>query len=110
MENTLTRMCVNPMENKVNNIRAMALEAHTEFDATRNDPAKKNADIKALNKLRGDLTQLYEMQQALASAAQDNNERNLTAKLLTELEQICEQAHNALGFTPVPLNQVAALK
>lgn len=110
VENILTRMCVNPMEDKVNNIRAMALEAHTEFDTARNDPTKKNAGIKALNKLRGELTRLYEMQQVLESSAQSNSEKDLAAELLTELEQICKQAHDALGFTPVPLNQVAALK
>ena len=109
VENILTRMCVNPMQDKVDNIRAMAMEAHTEFDTDRNDPDKKNAAIKAFTKLRGELVRLYGMQQNLAAAAQGNNESALVATLLDELEQISRQAHDAVSFTYVPLEQIAVL-
>ena len=36
----LTRLCVNPMQDKVNNIRGMALESQEEFDAALGDGSK----------------------------------------------------------------------
>lgn len=38
MEAVLNRLCVNPMQSKVSDIRAMALEAQEEFDAAKDDP------------------------------------------------------------------------
>ena len=36
----LTCLCVNPMQDKVNNIRGMALESQEEFDAALGDGSK----------------------------------------------------------------------
>lgn len=40
VEATLNRMCVNLMQDKVNGIRAMAVEAQGDFDAARQDTSK----------------------------------------------------------------------
>lgn len=110
VEAILTRMCVNPMQDKVDNIHAMAMEAHTEFEAAKNDPAKKNAEVKAFTKLRAELLRLYEMQQNLEASVQSDSESALTTGLLNELEQISRQAHEAVNFTYVPLEQIAAVQ
>ena len=110
VESTLNRMCVNPMSDKVNGIRAMAVEAQEEFDAARQDASKPKAGSRALIKLRGELIRLYGMQQDLANAAQSDSERALTDGLLTGLEQINKQAHEAVNFTHVPLEQMAAMQ
>ena len=110
VEATLTRMCVNPMQDKVNNVRAMAMEAQEDFEAVRNDTSKANAGSKALIKLRGELVRLYGMQQALAAAAQSDSERALTKELLDDLEQASRTAHEAVNFTYIPLDQLAALQ
>lgn len=69
VEATLTRMCVNPLQDKVDNIRAMAAEAKADFDAAVADKEKANAGSKALIKLRGELVRLYLMQQDVLNAA-----------------------------------------
>ena len=110
VEAALNRMCVNPMQDKVNNIRAMAAEAQEEFDTVRQDTSKPTNGTRALQKLRGELVRLYEMQQDLANAAQSDSERALTDGLLADLEQINRQAHKAINFTCMPLDQLAAMQ
>ena len=105
VESALNRMCINPMQDKVNNIRGMAVEAKEEFDT-----AKEQVGRKALIKLRGELLRLYGDQQKLASEAQSDSERQMTDGLLTDLESISRQAHEAVGFTYTPLEQMAALQ
>lgn len=79
--NALNRMCVNPMQDKVNNIRTMALDVQTEFEAAVADRSKPNAGSKALIKLRGELVRLYTDQQKLAVSAQSDSEKTLTGGL-----------------------------
>ena len=105
VESELNRMCINPMQDKVNNIRGMAAEAKEEFDAARDQMGSK-----ALIKLRGELLHLYSDQQKLASEAQSDSEKQMTDGLLTDLEIISRQAHEAVGFTYTPLEQLAALQ
>lgn len=110
VESELNRMCINPMQDKVNNIRGMAVEAKEEFDAARADQSKSNAGSRALIKLRGELVRLYGDQQKLAGEAQSDSERQMTNGLLTDLESISRQAHEAVNFTYTPLDQLAALQ
>ncbi len=110
VESTLNRMCVNPMQDKVNSILGMAAEAQEEFDAARADQSKANAGSKALIKLRGELLRLYEAQQKLASEVQSDSEKALTDGLLTDLEKISRQAHETVGFTYTTLGELAALQ
>ena len=110
VESALERMCVNPMQDKVNSVRAMALDVQAEFDANRADTGKPNAGSKALIKLRGELVRLYGEQQKLAVNAQSDAEKALTDALLSDMEQISKQAHETVGFTYTPLEQLAALQ
>jgi len=110
VESELNRMCINPMQEKVNSLRAMAVEAKEDFDTAAADTGKPNAGSKALIKLRGELLRLYEAQQKLAAEAQSDNETALTAALLDDMEQISRQAHEAAGFTYTPLEQLAVLQ
>ena len=110
VENVLNRMCVNPMQDKVSGVRAMAMDVQTEFDANRADTNKPNAGSKALIKLRGELVRLYGEQQKLAASAQSDGETALTDGLLEDMERINKQAHEAVGFTYTPLGQLAALQ
>lgn len=110
VESTLNRMCVNPMQDKVSGVRAMAMDVQTEFDANRADTNKPNAGSKALIKLRGELVRLYGEQQKLAASAQSDGETVLTDGLLADMERINKQAHEAVGFTYTPLGQLAALQ
>lgn len=110
VESTLNRMCVNPMQDKVNSLRAMAAEAQDDFDAARQTAGKPSVEARALQKLRGELVRLYGMQQDLVNAAQSNNERALADGLLADLERINRQASEAINFTCMPLNELAAMQ
>ena len=110
VESTLQRMCVNPMQDKVNDVRSMAMEARDEYESARSDESRPGAANRALVKLRRELLRLFEMQKKLEAEAQTDNERTLTAELLQDMEQISRQAHEAVGFTYIPLEQLAALQ
>ena len=97
-------MCVNPMQDKTDNIRSMAIDMYNDFKA-----ASANQSSKALVKLRGEAVRLYGMQQELAAAAQSSKEKALTDALLADLEQITNKAHKSIDFVPVPLAQLAQL-
>lgn len=109
VENVLKRLCVNPMQEKVNHIRSMAEETREDFFATCGDGSQSDICRKAMIKLRGELVRLYKMQQQLESAAQGDNEHALTAELLADLEAISRKAHEETGFTHTSLAEIAAL-
>ena len=104
VEAVLSRMCVNPMQDKTDNIRSMAMDMYSDFEA-----AAANQRKKALVKLRGEAVRLYGMQQELAAAAQTDKEKALTDALLADLEKITNKAHTSVGFVPAPLDQLEQL-
>lgn len=111
VDQVLQRLCVNPMQEKVNSIRAMAADSQAEFDAVRAEkPDEVRLGRRALSKLRGELVRLYQMQQSLAVNVQTDSERQLTNELLANLERISRAAHEAVGFTYVPLEQLAEMQ
>lgn len=110
VEATLERMCVNPMQDKVNSIRAMSLEALDSFEDAMENATKPSGGAKALQKLRGELVRLYAMQQELANTAQSDSERALADSLLEDLEQTNRQASQAVNFTCMPLLELAAMQ
>lgn len=64
----------------------------------------------ALRKFRGELVRLYQMQAEMAANAGSDSERALTDGLLSELERISKAAHESIGFTYTPLEQLAVLQ
>lgn len=110
VERTLTRLCVNPLQDKVHNILSMAAEAQEDFNTVTAGNCDPKAGSKALLKLRGELLRLYKMQQTLAADTQSDSERDMTDNLLKQLETISKTAHNAVNFTYIPLEQMAALQ
>jgi len=98
------------MQDKVNDILAMATEAKEEFDAACEDQPKSANGRKALIKLRGELIRLYQMQTKLAADCQSSNEQQMLDTLLNDLEKVSKTAHEAVGFTYTPLPEMAALQ
>ncbi len=110
VENVLNRLCVNPMLDKVNNIRGMALESQEVFDAACGDDSTEETSRKALIKLRSELIRLYQMQVELRAASQSDSETVMVDALLEDMEKISQRAHEEVGFTYMPLEQMAALQ
>lgn len=107
---TLERLCVNPMQEKVNDVLAMAKDAKDGFDAACDAAENARTKQSALRKFRGELVRLYRMQTEMAAGASSESEKALTDSLLAELERISRAAHEAIGFTYTPLEQLAALQ
>ena len=108
VESVLNRLCVNPMQEKTDNLRAMALESQSDFKEACGD-GRTDLARKAFIKLRGELIRLYQKQCELRAAAQSDGEIALTDSLLADLEGISRQAHEETGFTYTPLSEIAAL-
>ncbi len=106
----LNRLCVNPMQAKVEELAKMALDAEEDFRAARSAAATPSTANKALIKLRAELVRLYRCQQELAAGAQSDSETAMAASLLDGLEQISKSAHEEAGFTYAPLAQLEALQ
>lgn len=107
---TLERLCVNPMQEKVNDVLAMAKDAKEGFDTACNAAENARTKQSALRKFRGELVRLYQMQSEMDANAASESEKALTDSLLAELERISRAAHEAIGFTYTPLEQLAALQ
>ncbi|WP_409967690.1 AAA family ATPase [Bengtsoniella intestinalis] len=108
---TLERLCINPLQDKANNIHAMASEVLEQFEQsvaepTDNDTENRKQQGKALHKFRSEMVRLYRAQMELAGTAQSDNETTLVGDLLADLERINQKAHTATGFTPIPLEQL----
>ncbi|MEG2678829.1 MAG: AAA family ATPase [Oscillospiraceae bacterium] len=100
----LNRMCINPMQDKVNDIRAMAADVLEDFNAS-----KDAAGSRALIKFRGEYIRLYGMYEVLVQKAESDAEKAMLADLLSDLERDSKTAHDAVNFTYTPLEQLAAL-
>lgn len=100
----LNRMCINPMQDKVNDIRAMASDVLEDFNA-----AKDTAGSRALIKFRGEYIRLYGMYEALQQKSESDAEKAMLADLLSDLEKDSKTAHEAVNFTYTPLQQLAEL-
>lgn len=109
VDSVLKRLCINPMQEKANGVREMALDSQTEFQEACDDSNRTDLARKAFIKLRGELVRLYQKQCELRAAAQSDSEEALVDSLLDDLEDISRWAHEKTGFTYTPLSEIAAL-
>lgn len=109
VDSVLKRLCINPMQEKANGVREMALDSQTEFQEACDDSNRTDLARKAFIKLRGELVRLYQKQCELRAAAQSDSEVALVDSLLDDLEDISRWAHEKTGFTYTPLSEIAAL-
>ena len=106
VEVTLTRMCVNPMQDKVNDLWAMARECADELNASADNGIEPR---KAFRKFRTELVRVFSMYTELESKAQGDGEKQMLEKLLLDMENLSRGAHEKYGFTPMPLKELAEL-
>ena len=109
VESVLNRFCINPMQEKVNDVREMALDSQAGFEEACGDGSRADLARKAFIKLRGELVRLYQKQCELRTSAQSDSETALMDGLLNDLEDISRRAHEKTGCTYTPLSEIAAL-
>ena len=86
VESVLNRFCINPMQEKVNDVREMALDSQAGFEEACGDGSRADLARKAFIKLRGELVRLYQKQCELRTSAQSDSETALMDGLLNDLE------------------------
>ena len=107
VEAALTRMCINPMQDKVNDIRATAKEVFDELNASIDSGVDGK---KAFRKFRAELLRVYGLYRDLADKAQSDNEKAMLDTLLADLENGSRSAHEKNGYTYASLEELAALQ
>ena len=107
VEATLKRMCVNPMQDKVNDLRAAAK------DVTDGLTAAVEAGVdgkKAFRKFRGELLRVYGLYRELAAKTGSETERKLLEDFLHDLENESRIAHEKQGYTYATLEELTELQ
>ena len=102
---TLERLCVNPIQEKLHDIISIANECYDTFLTT----AK---DSRALRTIRTELLRSYALVQETEahSEALNDTERASIASATERLEELSKQAHDCAGFTYTPLAELAKLQ
>ena len=107
IEATLNRMCVNPLQEKVNGIRAVAKEV---FDDLEKADAAKLEPRKSFRKFRSELVRVYGLYTDLAAKAATDSEKAMLDGLLADLEKDSRSAHEKHGYTYATLKELAELQ
>ena len=106
VETTLTRMCLNPLKDNANKIRALAKETRDEYDASVQsgiDPKK------ALRKYSKEMVRVYNLYCELADKAEGDSDRALLDELLNDLERDGRETYEKSGFTYTSWQQISEL-
>lgn len=103
IEQVLTRMCQNPLQDKLDNLCAMAVDSLDELKANKDNK-------KSMLKFRSEFVRLYDMVRDLDSKAASDTERSQIGDFLNALENMSREAHDAVGFTYASLEEIKALQ
>ena len=107
VETTLTRMCLNPLQDKANDIRAAAKEVQDELETA----ADAGVDMKkAFRKFRSEMVRVYLLYRELVGKAQTDSDKAMLAELLNDLEKSSRSAHERNGYTYASLEELASLQ
>ena len=107
VEATLGRMCANPLQAKINDIRMAAKEIRQEMDDS--EEAGVNP-AKAFRKYRSELLRVYRLYTELLSKAQTDSEKAMMGALLDEIEKDSRAAHEGHGYTYATMKELAELQ
>ena len=107
VEAALSRMCANPLQAKINDIRMAAQEIRQEMDDS--EEAGVNP-AKAFRKYRSELLRVYRLYTELLSKAQTDTEKAMMKSLLDEIEKDSRAAHEGHGYTYATMKELAELQ
>ena len=102
IEQTLERLCVNPMQEKMREIETIAKDTYDDFFANKEN---KNA----MKKFRGEMVRIYDMALEQLFRAANDGEKKMVAATLESLEGYSKSAHETTIFTYAPLAELKEL-
>lgn len=100
-------MCINPLQDKIDDIRAAEKSVCDELAESIDAGADSR---KAFRKFRSELLQLYGMYKGLTAKAATDNERAMLASLLADIENDSRVAHEKQGYTYATLEELSELQ
>lgn len=101
----LEHMCTDPLNERLNNILASALESRKDFEDAAEAPSARR-----IGKLRDEYVHLYEQLEQLQASTQSDLDRQKIEDCLAELEAHSRKAHEAVHFAYAPLSELYQLK
>lgn len=104
IEQVLKSVCENPLKERLDSLRAMALES---YDAFQQDHS--TVGVKAIRKFREELLTVYRQFAAIQGEARTDGDNRGLEELLSFLEEKNREASDTVGFTYVPLPEMAQL-
>lgn len=107
VDSVLNRMCINPLQDKIDDIRAAEKCVCDELAESIDAGADSR---KAFRKFRSELLQLYGMYKGLTAKAATDNERAMLASLLADIENDSRVAHEKQGYTYATLKELSELQ
>ena len=107
METTLTRMCLHPLQDKVNDLLAMAKDIRDELESSLANGVETR---KVFRKYRSELFRVYKLYQELEGKAESDSDSSMLKAFLDGLEKDSQAAHEKCGFTYTSLSELAALE
>lgn len=102
IEQVLERLCVNPMQEKLREIEDIAKDTFGDFLGNKEN---KNA----MKKFRNEMVRVYDMALELLSKAANDNEKQMVAATMDDLELLSKEAHEKTIFTYAPLAELKEL-
>ena len=107
VESALSRMCANPLQAKINDIRMTAQEIRQEMDDSEQAGV---SPAKAFRKFRTELLRVYGLCTDLEAKAQTDSEKAMMKSLLGEIEEDSRAAHESHGYTYATMKELAELQ
>lgn len=107
VETTLTRMCLHPLQDKVNDLLAMAKDIRDELESSLANGVETR---KVFRKYRSELFRVYKLYQELEGKAESDSDSSMLKAFLDGLEKDSQAAHEKCGFTYTSLSELAALE
>lgn len=95
---TLERLCVNPLEDKLNSFMTMAHEAFGEWAA--------DEDTAELRKLKDEFIRIYDMAVTAAAEASSAAETRMAEEFFEKLDETLKRAYDRTNLTFVPLAEL----
>ena len=107
VETTLTRMCLNPLQDKANDIRTAAKEVQDGLETAEAAGVDRR---KAFRKFRSEMVRVYLLYRELMGKALTDSDKAMLAELLNDLEKSSRSAHERNGYTYASLEELASLQ
>lgn len=102
IQKLLERYCVNPMQEKVQEIELTAKDCYNDF-------IENSVNANAMKKFRSEMVRVYDLAVRLTDSSESDSEKQMVSALIDVLESYSVAAHEKSIFTYAPLAELKEL-